>query len=150
VRQGGLRDAILHSAGANAAHGLRPTNADTRRAVLMLLQDEEWAAWSDNAVAKACAVSQPLAAKVRADHLQTFEDAPRTVSRGGKIYSMDVERIGRKPAEPAPSEPLEAAPAEPPAVPEEPPCAARGCAAEQRCSRRRQVPPRSGAGLCRA
>ncbi|MGT2479599.1 hypothetical protein ACU4GR_13540 [Methylobacterium oryzae CBMB20] len=31
VRQGGLRDAILHSAGANAAHGLRRTNADKRR-----------------------------------------------------------------------------------------------------------------------
>jgi hypothetical protein len=38
---------VLHSAGANAMHGLRRTNADKRRTVMLLLQDEEWAAWSD-------------------------------------------------------------------------------------------------------
>jgi hypothetical protein len=39
IRQGARRDAILYSVGANAYHGLRRTNADKRRAVLMLLQD---------------------------------------------------------------------------------------------------------------
>jgi ParB-like chromosome segregation protein Spo0J len=39
VRSGSLRDAILHSAGANATHGLRRTNADKRRAVSILLED---------------------------------------------------------------------------------------------------------------
>ena len=37
---GGLRDAILFSVGANAAHGLRRTNADKRRTVLLLWEDE--------------------------------------------------------------------------------------------------------------
>jgi hypothetical protein len=101
VHQGGLRDAILLSVGANFDHGVRRTNADKHRAVLMLLRDPEWQSWSDNAIAKACAVSQPLVTRLRAAHLQLFEDAPRTVSRGGKVYSMDTARIGRK-AEPEP------------------------------------------------
>ena len=33
VREGNQRDAILHGVGANAAHGLRRTQADKRRAV---------------------------------------------------------------------------------------------------------------------
>src|SRR5690349_9407734 len=48
VRQGGRRDAILFSVGANANHGLRRTGEDKRRAVLMLLNDEEWGKWSDS------------------------------------------------------------------------------------------------------
>src|SRR6476619_7263015 len=47
IRQGDRRDAILHSAGANAIHGLRPTNEDKRRAVTILLGDEEWNTWSN-------------------------------------------------------------------------------------------------------
>jgi hypothetical protein len=38
VRSGSLRDAILRSAGANATHGLHRSNADKRRAVLLLLK----------------------------------------------------------------------------------------------------------------
>ncbi|MEM5838726.1 ParB N-terminal domain-containing protein, partial [Pediococcus acidilactici] len=46
VRQGTRRDAVLHSVGANACHGLRRTNVDKQRAVETLLQDEEWGEWS--------------------------------------------------------------------------------------------------------
>ena len=52
VRQGTRRDAVLFSAGANAVHGLRRSNADKRRAVETLLNDEEWRAWSDNEIAR--------------------------------------------------------------------------------------------------
>lgn len=45
VRTGTLRDAVLYSVGANAAHGLRRSNAGKRRAVETLLADAEWAAW---------------------------------------------------------------------------------------------------------
>ncbi len=41
VRPGTQRDAVLYSVGANATHGLRRTNADRRKAVLTLLEDEE-------------------------------------------------------------------------------------------------------------
>ena len=55
IHPGTRRDAVLYSVGANATHGLPRTNADKRRAVLILLQDEEWAAWSDGMIAKAAA-----------------------------------------------------------------------------------------------
>jgi hypothetical protein len=41
VHAGELRDAILYSCGANAAHGLRRTNADKRQAVTKLINDDE-------------------------------------------------------------------------------------------------------------
>ncbi len=67
VRQGTQRDAILFSVGANAAHGLRRTNLDKRRAVERLLRDGEWAKWSDRKIAEACGVTHPFVGKVRAE-----------------------------------------------------------------------------------
>lgn len=51
VRQGARRDAVLHSVGANAAHGLPRTNADKRRAAVTLLTDPEWGNWTDSEIA---------------------------------------------------------------------------------------------------
>lgn len=65
VRQGTRRDAILHSVGANEAHGLRRTNDDKRRAVLTLLGDTEWSKWSDGEIAKRCAVSREYVNRLR-------------------------------------------------------------------------------------
>lgn len=65
VRQGTLRDAILFAVGANAEHGLKRTPEDKRKAVRMLINDEEWAKWSDREIAKACKVSQPFVGKLR-------------------------------------------------------------------------------------
>ncbi len=65
VRTGTKRDAILHSVGANSDHGLRRTNEDKRRAVRTLLDDEEWAGWSDREIARACKVSNHLVADMR-------------------------------------------------------------------------------------
>ncbi|MCJ2059176.1 hypothetical protein MKL09_21870 [Methylobacterium sp. J-048] len=99
-----MRVAILHSAGANAAHGLRRTNADKRRAVLMLLDDEEWSQWSDREIGRQCVVDGKTVTRMREElgqqHLRNSADAPRTVSRGGKDYTMDTGRIGQKPAKP--------------------------------------------------
>lgn len=120
MRQGGLRDAILHSAGANAAHGLRRTNADKRRAVLMFLEDEEWGTWADREIARQCSVGHPLVARLRAEHLEQIPDAPRTVERSGTVYPMKP-RGSAKPAEPEPSAPAEPEPVElPPALEAEP------------------------------
>lgn len=106
VRVGTQRDAVLYSVGANASHGLRRTNEDKRRAVMTLLNDAEWAAWSGNQIAKACAVSESF---VR--HLRLNEDTPapavRTVERNGKIYEQNTANIGKaKPPEaPSPAAP---------------------------------------------
>lgn len=64
-RTGTQRDAVLHSVGANASHGLRRTNADKRKAVLTMLADAEWAEWSDRAIAHACAVTHPFVSGLR-------------------------------------------------------------------------------------
>lgn len=65
VKVGKQRDAILHSCGANAAHGLPRTTADKRRAVSILLKDEEWSAFSDRMVGKICSVSNTFVGQVR-------------------------------------------------------------------------------------
>lgn len=65
VLQGTRRDAVLHSVGANANHGLRRTNDDKRRAVETLLSDKEWAAWSDREIARRSGVTGPTVAAIR-------------------------------------------------------------------------------------
>lgn len=65
VRTGTKRDARLFSAGANGAHGMRLTNADKRKAVMVLLGDLEWSAWSDSTIARHCNVTQPFVGKLR-------------------------------------------------------------------------------------
>lgn len=83
VRQGNRRDAVLHAAGANATHGLRRSHADKRRAVVALLQDPEWARWSDREIGRACKVDGKTVAKVRAELTADF----RSDQAGGEIPS---------------------------------------------------------------
>lgn len=65
IRTGTQRDAVLFSVGANAAHGLRRSNEDKRKAVLTLLHDAEWARWSDREIARRCNVHHETVASVR-------------------------------------------------------------------------------------
>lgn len=81
VKQGTLRDAILHSVGANSTHGLRRSRQDKRRAIERLLLDDEWVNWSDREIARRTGTSHPMVANVR-DSLE----------RTGKITSVDNRR----------------------------------------------------------
>jgi hypothetical protein len=63
VREGGRREALLHAASANAAHGLRRTNADKRRAVELVLTS--FPKWSDRKIGEACGVDHKSVAAVR-------------------------------------------------------------------------------------
>lgn len=65
VRDGGRREAVLYAAGANAAHGVRRTNADKQRAVTALLLDKEWVKWSDTELAKRAAVDRSTVTRYR-------------------------------------------------------------------------------------
>jgi ParB-like chromosome segregation protein Spo0J len=101
VREGGLRDAILYSCGANADHGLKRSNEDKRRAVMRLLDDEQWRAWSDREIARAAQVDNKTVATIRGElHLRNSSDATRTVARGGTTYKQ------RKPYRPSAETPL--------------------------------------------
>lgn len=108
VRQGTQRDAILYSAGVNATHGLRRTNEDKRRAVIRLLSDPEWAAWSDREIGRRCAVSHTFVVNLRKElSVNGLQIDARRVARGGTEYTMQTaaigqpaqsEQIGRQPA----------------------------------------------------
>lgn len=99
---GTKRDAVLHSVGSNGSHGLRRTNADKRKAVETLLNDTEWAQWSDREVARQCGVGNKFVGDVRRSICVPNTDAPiRIVERKGKAYEQNTANIGKaKPIEP--------------------------------------------------
>jgi hypothetical protein len=119
VKQGTLRDAILYSVGVNSSHGLRRTNEDKRRAVMRLLEDDEWSKWSDREIARRCAVSNHFVSDIRPLSVNASQIEPRKVSRNGTTYMQDTSRIGKResldPLEEE-SEPREDRPTEKPAV----------------------------------
>ena len=57
VEQGTLEQAVLHSLGANAAHGKRRTQADIKRIIERVLAHKEWSRRSNNWLAEICKVS---------------------------------------------------------------------------------------------
>ena len=102
IHQGTQRDAILHSVGANADHGLRRTNADKRKAVLTMLEDEEWGGWSDSDIARQCGVTHTTVQRHRASLAKCASEIPpsepskRTYrTKHGNIATMNTANIGR-------------------------------------------------------
>jgi hypothetical protein len=67
VHNGSQREAILFAVGANQANGQRRTNADKRRAVETLLNDEEWVKWSDREIAEKAGVSHQTVNNIRGE-----------------------------------------------------------------------------------
>lgn len=94
VVNGTLREAILHSLSVNNEHGLRRTNADKRKAVITMLQDFEWADWSDREIAKWCKVGHPLVGRIR-DELGGGSDKVK-FERGGKVMEMGKKIKAKK------------------------------------------------------
>jgi hypothetical protein len=88
VRKGTRRDAVLYAVGANARHGLPRTSADKRRAVRMLLADEEWSQWSDTEIARSAGVSKTFVSKMRRRHQPEAVGTKRLARRGRQVYPM--------------------------------------------------------------
>lgn len=88
VTKGTLRDAILDSVGVNYNHGLRRTNSDKRRAVMTLLEDEEWKQWSDREIARKCKVSNTFVSKLRNEFCNIQDD--------DKIITVNVDSDNQK------------------------------------------------------
>ncbi len=100
VRQGDRREAVLHSVGANDAHGLRRTNEDKRRAVLRLMEDAEWGKWSNREIARRCNVAEGLVRKVKEDAgLDTAHSTQYLHPKTGAVTTMQTGNIGKR-AEP--------------------------------------------------
>ena len=94
IRDGTIREALLCAIEANAAHGLRWTNADKRRAVETLLRDDEWAKWSDREIARHCGASQPFVGGIRASLITVISDERTYTTKHGSVATMRVGRIG--------------------------------------------------------
>ena len=109
VRLGTQRDAVLYAVGANAAHGLRRTNADKHRAVKRLLRDKEWMKWSNREIARRCGVANSFVGRIRnslsASKEQIGSDSDglglnpskRLAKRGGTVFEMDTTNIRNRP-----------------------------------------------------
>jgi hypothetical protein len=119
IRPGTRSDAVEAAVAQNVKHGLRRTDGDKRRAVVMLLSLEEWHRESDRAVAKHCAVSHTFVAKVRDGSAFASGSAARyeepkadsappperriVVHRGDQEYEMTMPR--REPSPPVSADP---------------------------------------------
>jgi len=93
VQQGTQRDAILYSVGANADHGLRRTNADKRKAVLTMLNDEKWSEWPQTQIAKACRVTSEYVSRLKNREGSTID---RSIVQTVDGRTMKTSNIGRK------------------------------------------------------
>jgi hypothetical protein len=94
ILQGTQRNAIMFSLGANDMHGLRRTNADKRRAVMRMLEDVEWSAWSDREIARACKVSNHLVASLRSDVTRNSPSEKKYTTKHGTTATMNTANIG--------------------------------------------------------
>jgi hypothetical protein len=91
VHNGTVRDATLHSLGANCAHGLRRTNADKRKAVQTLMADAEWSKWSDRKIAEVCGVGHPFVAAIRRPEVAAKQQENRAVSAAKKTPAVESD-----------------------------------------------------------
>lgn len=98
IRPGTRRDAVLYACGANATHGLRRSNEDKRRAVLLLLGDAEWGKWSDREIARLAHVGHPLVAELR--RLTGSSSSERTFrTKHGTVSTMEPAAMGKRAAD---------------------------------------------------
>jgi hypothetical protein len=114
VRQGTQRDAILFSVSANSAHGQRRSNEDKRRAVLRLLNDQEWSVWSDREIARRCGVDHMVVVRLRPPAAPSGAkrqiEPPRIVQRGGSVYQQNTAGINANRRRPQPQQTNDALP----------------------------------------
>lgn len=86
-KTGTRRDAMLEAVRANADHGLQRTRDDRRRAVRLLLQDEEWCLLSARALAELADVSHTFVSQMRA----RYEVEAGEVLTQARVLEVDGE-----------------------------------------------------------
>jgi hypothetical protein len=95
VREGTHREAMIHAAGANDTHGMPRSRKDIRRAISLLLDDEEIARWSDRTIAGLAHCSDKTVAAVKAE--LGLDGGKRTyIDKHGNVTEMDVEKISKR------------------------------------------------------
>lgn len=102
VEPGTLEEARWNAARANSTHGLRRSNADTRKAVIMALLNPRSAGKTDAAIAAHVGCSAPTVGKYRAEleATQKISSQPVRETRDGR--TINTANIGSKQADPTP------------------------------------------------
>lgn len=105
VHHGTQRDAVLFSVGANSSHGLRRSNDDKRKAVMVLLNDGEWGGWSAREIADHCCVGHSFVSELRqtlstADSVSDFVPNPTAVKFKTKTGKTSTKTVNPKPPKP--------------------------------------------------
>ena len=88
LRKGSKREAILCAIEANKKHGLRLSNADKRKCVLILLQDKKWRDWSNRKIASTAGVSSTLVNNIQSE----MSDKTEVVEDGEKKFLVSQSR----------------------------------------------------------
>ena len=109
VHQGTQRDAQFYALGVNDAHGLQRTNADKRKAVMIVLNDLEWQDYSDVKLGKICKVSPTFVAKCKKESKIERPVEKTYTNRHGATATMDTSKIGKN-TKPTDGEPATAKP----------------------------------------
>jgi hypothetical protein len=95
LREGSRKDALVFGASANASHGLRRTNADKRRAVVLLVA--AFPKWSNRRIGEACGVGHQLVAHVRPEQVDESSSSERE-GADGKVRRLPA--ASTEPADP--------------------------------------------------
>jgi hypothetical protein len=127
VHNGTVRDAILFAVGANVKHGLKRTNADKRRAVEAILNDEAWVLWSDHRIAEVAGVGNSFVSNLRAE-LSTVDSSPAAKTADEPKVGLDGKARKPKPKQPKREPPKLVAIDDPPEEEAKPP--AKSCERE--------------------
>ena len=96
VYEGTKRDAILFSASVNGTHGLRLTNQDKRKHVLVLLNDGEWSQWSNREIAKHCNVGHSFVDKLRKEINGELPTVGKTSAKPAQILEAENQEAAEQ------------------------------------------------------
>ena len=95
IRLGTPRAATLYSAAANGLHGLRPTKSDKRKAIIRLLEDPEWALWSNQQIATLCGAEPDTVGELRRtlDRFLASRPAGESPAAGVRMEGPPVQQM---------------------------------------------------------
>ncbi len=94
IREGNASDAFKFSLGCNVEHGLRRTNADKRRAIILALESPETCEMSHRAIAELCAVSDKTVTTI-CDQVRNSAPEKKTADSGRKDEKDPPKRTGK-------------------------------------------------------
>ena len=90
INRGTKQDALHFALAANSDHGLRRSNADKRKCVLMAMNCPAYDGWSLRKIADLCRVSRPLVSDIKQE---INEAAQETEEEGGSSATKTPNRV---------------------------------------------------------